>query len=163
MTKVLITPRSLSAGTHPKLKALENRGYALVYPTPGATPQEADLIKVIPGCIGWIAGVEPVSDAVINAADKLVAISRNGTGIDNLPMEAINARGIIVKRAQGTNARGVAELALSLIRCRYPLRSMAPRHRVGNLRCRNRYYWIGSDWSRTGRDVLGPRCQGHRV
>ncbi|MBD0864610.1 MAG: oxidoreductase [Rhodobacteraceae bacterium] len=111
----MITPRALSTGTHPGLQQLERRGYTLVCPTPGRTPGESDLIANIPGCIGWIAGVEPVSAAVIDAAERLVAISRNGTGIDNLPMPAIEARGIVVKRAQGANARGVAELALTLM------------------------------------------------
>ena len=34
--------------------------------------------------------------------------------IDNLPLAALERRGIALRRAEGTNARGVAELALTL-------------------------------------------------
>ena len=113
MSAILITPRALSRG-HPALAALTDRGYRLVMPAPGAMPDEAALIAALPGCVGWIAGVEPVSEAAIAAADALRVISRNGTGIDNLPLAALAQRGIRVLRAEGANARGVAELALAL-------------------------------------------------
>lgn len=113
MSAILITPRALSCG-HPALAALTDRGFRLVMPTPGAMPDEATLIAALPGCVGWIAGVEPVSEAAIAAADALRAISRNGTGTDNLPLAALARRGIKVLRAEGANAQGVAELALAL-------------------------------------------------
>lgn len=112
--RILITPRSLSKGGHPGLNPLVEAGYELVFPKPGATPSESELTAAAPGCVGWLAGVEPVSDAVIAAADSLRVVSRNGTGVDNLPLPALDAHGIVVKRAVGTNARGVAELALGL-------------------------------------------------
>lgn len=113
MTGILVTPRSLSRG-HPALDALTARGFTLVMPSPGAIPDEATLIASLPGCVGWLAGVEPVSEAVIEAADRLRVISRNGTGVDNLPLPALERRQIRLFRAEGSNARGVAELALCL-------------------------------------------------
>jgi D-3-phosphoglycerate dehydrogenase len=77
-------------------------------------PDEAELIRLVPGVAGWLAGVEPISEAVISAARDLRAISRNGTGIDNLPMSALAARGIVVRKAEGANAHGVAELTIGL-------------------------------------------------
>lgn len=126
MSKILITPRSLSTGRHPELEQLRAAGFDLICPSPGATPSEADLISAIPGCVGWLCGVEPVSPAVIAAADALRVISRNGTGVDNLPLSDIEARGIKVRRAEGTNARGVAELALALTLS--GLRDIVPTH-----------------------------------
>ncbi|BCP55520.1 oxidoreductase [Kaistia sp. 32K] len=114
MDRILITPRSLSRGGHPALALLEAAGYSLAMPAPGAIPDEAALIAALPGCVGWLAGVEPVSERVLEAADRLRVISRNGTGVDNLPLRAIEDRGIELRRAEGTNARGVAELALAL-------------------------------------------------
>lgn len=111
---ILITPRSLSKGGHPALAALTDRGYDLVMPAPGEIPDETALLRAVPDCVGWLAGVEPVSEMVIGAARRLRVISRNGTGIDNLPLPALEARQIRVFRAEGTNARGVAELALAL-------------------------------------------------
>lgn len=115
MKRILVTPRSLSAGTHSGLTRLEDLGFTLVRPTPGAMPSEADLVAAIPDCCGWIAGVEPVSSHVISAATSLQVISRNGSGVDNLPMDALNERGISVKRALAANANGVAELALAMM------------------------------------------------
>ena len=112
--RILITPRSLSKGGHPALSALTARGYELVMPTPGEIPDEPALLAAVPGCVGWLAGVEPVSGAVIHAARKLRVISRNGSGVDNLPLALLKARNIPVFRAEGTNARGVAELALAM-------------------------------------------------
>ncbi len=113
--KILITPRALTRDGHPALERLRAAGYTLAFCTAGKTPTEAELMQLIPDCVGWLAGVEPVSAAVIDAAHSLKAISRNGTGVDNLPMEAIRQKGIAVLRAEGANARGVAELAITLM------------------------------------------------
>lgn len=112
--RILVTPRSLSKCVHAALTPLVDAGYELVFPAPGATPDQGQLASGVSGCVGWLAGVEPVSEEVIEAADALRVISRNGTGVDNLPMQAIEAKGIVVRRAEGTNARSVAELALAL-------------------------------------------------
>lgn len=112
--RILITPRSLSSGVHPALQPLRDAGYELVCPSPGETPDEATLIEAVGDCIGWLAGVEPVSEAVIDAAVKMKAISRNGSGVDNFPIEALEKRGITFHRAEAVNARGVSELALAL-------------------------------------------------
>lgn len=124
--KVLVTPRSLSAAGHPALARLVKAGYTLAMPAPGQTPSEAQLMSVIPDCVGWLAGVETVTPAVIAAAENLRVISRNGTGVDNLPMALLEAKGIKVCRAAGTNARGVAELALTLTLA--GLRDVVPTH-----------------------------------
>ena len=123
MPKVLITPRSLTSAPPPALDALRGAGLEAVFCTPGQTPDEAELLNLVPGCVGWLAGVEPVSEAVIEAADALRVISRNGTGTDNLPLRALQARGIAVERAAGANATGVAELTLAvmLAACRHLL------------------------------------------
>ncbi len=115
MSRVLITPRSLTRDPPAALKGLVDDGYTLVFSRPGETPDEAALLELLPGCVGWLAGVEPVSPRVLEAATQLRAISRNGTGSDNLPLETAERLGIKVLRAGGANARGVAELALGLL------------------------------------------------
>lgn len=85
-----------------------------MFSTPGALPGEEELRRLLPGCVGWLAGVEPITARVLEAADALVAISRNGAGVDNVDLEAAGARSIAVLRAPGANARGVAELTLAL-------------------------------------------------
>ena len=110
--KILITPRALTRDGHPALDQLRAAGYTLVFCNAGQTPSEAELMQLVPDCVGWLAGVEPVSVAVAEAARSLKAVSRNGTGIDNLPVQALKQKGVAILRAEGANARGVAELAI---------------------------------------------------
>ncbi len=115
MDRILVTPRSLTATPHAAITALKSEGFDVVYSTPGKLPDEAELLRLVPDVVGWLAGIEPVSADVLRAAGKLRVISRNGTGVDNLPMTVAQERGIMVRRAEGANAAGVAELAIALM------------------------------------------------
>lgn len=115
MTKILVTPRSLTAGGHPSLDRLASAGYQIVFSPSGKQPTEEDLVALLPGCVGYLAGVEPVTDRVLQAASDLQVISRNGTGVDNIDLDSAKRRGIAICRAEGANAEGVAELAVGLL------------------------------------------------
>ena len=116
MKRILVTPRSLSAGTHSGLTRLEDLGFTLVRPTPGAMPSEADLIAAIPDCCGWIAGVEPVSSRVsIGGNIRCRSFRATGLALITCRWTHLNERGITVKRALAANANGVAELALAMM------------------------------------------------
>jgi D-3-phosphoglycerate dehydrogenase / 2-oxoglutarate reductase len=56
-----------------------------------------------------------VTAALIDAAPKLRAIARAGTGVDNVDVPAATARGIVVMNAPGANSVSVAELAMGLV------------------------------------------------
>ena len=117
MTRVLVTPRSLTrAGLDavPELEPLRERGVELVSGPAGATPTPDQLAVLLEGCEGWIAGVEPISDATLAGAPALRVISRNGTGLDAIDLAAAERLGVAVLAARGANAQGVAELALAL-------------------------------------------------
>ncbi len=113
--KVLVTPRSLTANHHAAFEAIEKAGFELIFAAAGQQPDEAELLRLVPGCVGWLAGVEPVSEAVIAAATELKAISRNGVGTDTLPVRLMRERRIALLTADGANAAGVAELAVGLM------------------------------------------------
>ena len=115
MAKILITPRSLTKAGDPALELLQKAGHKLVFCSPGKSPDEEELFDLVPGCAGWLAGVERITDAVLARADCLKAISRNGSGVDSIDLSACERRGIAVLRAEGANARGVAELTIGLI------------------------------------------------
>ena len=114
MSRILVTPRSLTRDPDPALGRLEEDGHALIFCRPGEMPDEAELLALLPGCVGWIAGVEPISPRVLKAAAGLRAISRNGSGTDNIPLEIASTLGIRILTAPAANARGVAELAIAL-------------------------------------------------
>lgn len=113
--RILVTPRSLTAEHHPEIERLIQSGFEIVYSTPGAMPSEDELMTLVPDCVGWLAGVEPVTPRIIDVAAKLKVISRNGVGVDNLPLDVLNRRGVRIMIAEGANSMGVAELTLGLI------------------------------------------------
>lgn len=115
--RVAITPRSISERGHPALELLSQEGFELVFPAPGRQPTERELLASLPGCVGYLAGVEPVTRAVLEASPGLKVISRNGVGVDNIDLEAASALGIVVEKALSANTRGVAELALTFLLC----------------------------------------------
>jgi D-3-phosphoglycerate dehydrogenase / 2-oxoglutarate reductase len=113
--KILVTPRSLTKSGHPQLERLKDAGYEVVFCKPGVQPSEDDLMKLLPGCVGYLAGVEKIPPRVLEAAKGLKIISRNGVGVDNVDLPTAEQLGIQVVPALGTNSRGVAELAIALI------------------------------------------------
>ena len=116
-TRILVTPRSLTeAGLDnvPELKLLRASGYQLVAGPAGRVPTEEELLELVPGCVGWLAGVEHIGARVLETAKDLRVISRNGAGTDAIDLEAAERAGVRVERAAGANAQGVAELTLAL-------------------------------------------------
>jgi D-3-phosphoglycerate dehydrogenase / 2-oxoglutarate reductase len=115
MTKrVLVTPRSLAGSEHPAVQILRDQGWEVIFGPPGRLPSETELLRLVPGCGGWLAGVETITGRVLEAADQLQVISRNGSGIDNIPADIAKGRGITILKAAGANAQGVAELTIGL-------------------------------------------------
>ena len=113
--KILVTPRSLSKSGHPFLDRFREAGYEVIMPFPGVQPSTEELSSVLPECVGYLAGVEKVSAAVLKKCEKLRVISRNGVGIDNVDAKAAGEMGISLQVARGANSRGVAELAITLM------------------------------------------------
>ena len=56
-----------------------------------------------------------VTAALIEAAPRLRAIARAGTGVDNVDVTAASARGIVVMNAPGASSISVAELTMGLM------------------------------------------------
>ena len=115
MEKILITPRSLTDGENKNLKILKDAGYDLVFTTAGQLPSETELLKKLPDCVGYLAGVEPITPKVLEAGKKLKVISRNGAGYNNIHLEYAKKNNIIIKTTPGANSNGVAELTIGLI------------------------------------------------
>jgi D-3-phosphoglycerate dehydrogenase len=113
--KIAVTPRSLSRSGHPALAGLRAAGYEVIFPTPGRQPTLDELRQFLPGCTGYLAGVEPIPADVLALCPELRVISRNGVGVDNIDLAAAHAQGITITKAVGANARGVAELAITLM------------------------------------------------
>ncbi len=113
--KVLVTPRSF--GMHdPALKTkLEQTVGEVVYNATGRPLRSEELIPMVAGCDGMIAGLDEIDRTVIEAAHKLKVIARYGVGVDQVDLKTAQARGIIVTNTPGANSSSVAELAIGLM------------------------------------------------
>jgi len=112
---ILVTPRSLSKHPPAALERLKASGFEIRTPWPGKQPAEDELKEHLPGCIGYLAGVEKIPASVLKQADSLCVISRNGVGMDNIDLDAAEQLGIKVLGTPGANAQGVAELTIALV------------------------------------------------
>jgi D-3-phosphoglycerate dehydrogenase len=111
---VLVTPRSLTSKPETVRAMLKARGYEATFSAAGLQPNSQELRQLLTDCVGWIAGVEPITAEVLGSAPHLKVISRFGTGTSNVDLEAARRLGIDVAIAAGANAQSVAELALTL-------------------------------------------------
>ncbi len=113
--RVLVTPTSFGQ-TDPSLKEdLETAVGAVEYNRTGRPLTEAELLKKIPAFDACIAGLDPFTEKVIQAAERLKVISRYGVGVDAVDLVAAEEQGIIVTNTPGANAGAVAELAVGLM------------------------------------------------
>lgn len=110
---ILVTPRSVTQHGHPALDRLRAAGWSVRLCRAGGQPTEDELVDLLPGCAGYLAGTERITARVLQTATSLRVISRNGTGVDGIDLPAATQLGIIVRRAEGANAQGVAELVIA--------------------------------------------------
>lgn len=66
---------------------------------------------------GLIAGVEPLTEKVLKAAEKMKVISRCGVGLDTVDLQTAESLGIKVFNTPKAPVVSVAELALAMILC----------------------------------------------
>lgn len=113
--RVLVTPTSY-AKYDPRLKqVLEDAVGEVVY-NPSPRPlTSAEVHDWLPGCDGFIAGLDVIDSAALAAADRLKVIARYGVGVERVDLEAAAAKGICVTNTPGANSNAVAELTLGLL------------------------------------------------
>lgn len=78
---------------------------------------ESELQEQLPGCVASLAGSEPYTPRILEAAAAkgLLVIARAGVGYDTVDCEAATRHGILVCIAPGTNQDAVAEHTFLLI------------------------------------------------
>ena len=89
------------------------RDYDVVY-DPGLVDRADDLLAAVAGCRALVVrNRTQVRGALLDAAPRLEALGRLGVGLDNIDMEACQARGIAVLPATGANDLAVAEYVIA--------------------------------------------------
>ncbi len=96
------------------LTMLEGAGVECARNPLGRRPGEAELASMLgEGFDAVIAGLEPFTPKVLDAARGLRLISRATVGLETVDLNAARERGVLVAHTPGANAQAVAELALN--------------------------------------------------
>ncbi len=111
--RVLVTPRSYGLND-PRLRtALEEAVGEVIYR--GRIHTSKELQELLPGCHGFIAGLDEIDRAALETANQLKVIARYGVGVDNVDLVAAREKGIVVTNTPGANSGAVAELTIGLM------------------------------------------------
>ncbi len=113
--KVLVTPTSYGASDPALRTQLESEVGEVVYNISGKPLSSSQLVKMLKGVDGFIAGLDAIDRAALKAADNLKVIARYGVGIDAVNLEAAREKNIIVTNTPGANSGSVAELTIGLM------------------------------------------------
>ena len=113
--KILISPTSFGECGSEPLELLKRSGLAIIRNTLGRRLTEEEVIRMGSGCVGIIAGVEPLNSKVLECLPELKCISRLGVGLENVDLQAAKRRGITVKTTPDGPTRSVAELTVGFI------------------------------------------------
>lgn len=120
MANVLISTTPFASQDSAPLDSLADLGVHVIMNPLGRRLTADELTHLIPDIDVLIAGTEPITAQVLDAATKLRLISRVGIGLDNVDLVAARDRGIQVSYTPDAPAPAVAELtiglALSLLR-----------------------------------------------
>jgi len=114
--KILVTPTSLQPGKNDKmLNLLKDFSKDLIFNPYGRPLTEEELIPLLKECDGYLAGLDQISEKVLEECHSLKVISRYGAGVDRVDIDAAQKRSIVVTNTPGMNAEAVGELAFALI------------------------------------------------
>lgn len=128
------------------LKPLRREGLARLDARPDtevvvlAEPDEERVREALAHADALLVKNTPVTEAMIAGAPRLRVVSKHGVGLDNLPMDALSARGVPVATVGDANAGAVAEHAMMLL---LALSRRLPQYQA---RARRGGYITDPDW-----------------
>ncbi|GAA2607591.1 phosphoglycerate dehydrogenase [Streptomyces axinellae] len=111
----LITTPTFARHSPDPWTLLAQSGAGPVRPRADAALPYGELLERIAGADALIAGMDPVTAEVMDAAPRLKVIAKHGVGTDTIDVGAARERGIPVVYAPGSNSRAVAEYTFGLI------------------------------------------------
>ncbi len=115
MAKVLITTVPFGMHNQLPIDLLESLGVDFQINPIGRRLTESELVEMVVGSEIIIAGTEPITARVMDAAPGLTLISRVGIGLDNVDLLAARDRGVAVSYTPDAPAPAVAELTIGLM------------------------------------------------
>lgn len=113
--RILVTCRQMQNCIEEFRARLEGADLELVLPEVVQQPSEDELIAIIGGFEGMIAGDDPLSARVLDHARRMRIISKWGIGIDGIDLSAAARLGIKVTNTPGVFGDDVADVAIGYV------------------------------------------------
>ena len=113
--KIVITPRGFAKCGLENAEIIRKAGFDLVYNDTGLAYTKEQFYDITRDADGVVVGVEQVDKAYVDAHPSLKAVVKFGVGTDNIDVDYCREKGIFVGRTVGSNARSVAETAISFV------------------------------------------------
>jgi D-3-phosphoglycerate dehydrogenase len=114
MSRILIGPSTFATVDAAPLDRLRDAGFDIVLNPFSRKLSEQELLELLPGATGIIAGLEPLGRAVLERS-SLRAISRCGAGLSNVDVVAAQRLGIVVRSTPDAPTAAVAELTIGAL------------------------------------------------
>lgn len=116
MNALVISTSSFDIDNNPPLQQLLQQGMHIITNPHRRKLTEDEIIELLSGgAIGLIAGIEPLTERVLESARNLKVISRCGAGLDSVDLVAAKKHGISVLNTPEAPAQAVAELTMGYI------------------------------------------------
>ena len=109
--KILLGPSSFGDASTQPLELLRSAGYEIVDNPYKRRLTKDELLDLLPGISGLIAGLEPLDRDVLSKSE-LKALSRVGSGMSNVDQEAAKELGVAVSNTPDGPTLAVAELTV---------------------------------------------------
>jgi D-3-phosphoglycerate dehydrogenase len=113
--RLLVTPTSYARNDPRLLTELQRQVGEVIVNQTGRPLTSTEVAGLLPGCDGYIAGLDVIDRTALQAADRLRVIARYGVGLDNVDLKAAGEKKIVVTYTPGANSVSVAELTLGLM------------------------------------------------
>ena len=115
--RVLVTAPYMQLEIERFREELESKGVELIVPSVEERMEEEDLLPLVEDIDGVICGDDHFTERVLRSASKLKVISKWGTGIDSIDINACKKLGIAVRRTRNAFSEAVADSVIGYILC----------------------------------------------
>lgn len=114
-SRILISVAGFGRASPAPLDRLITAGCDVIPNPKGVRLSEDDMMRLVADIDAIIAGTEPLTARVLDAAPRLKVIARRGVGYDSVDIAAATARGIPVATTVGALSEAVADHAFGLL------------------------------------------------
>jgi len=110
---IAVASRSFSKNSE-LISVLKKKYTNIILNETGKTLEGLELLNFLSPADKAIIGIEEISSELLAQLPKLKVISKYGVGLNNLDLDAMSSKGVMIGFIPGVNKQSVAELALTL-------------------------------------------------